>query len=139
MRDMKQNMMEKLIQKVKEQSVNSLGNIYPEDIIDWLEGSKLEVKKLINYLHKKRVILYKYKLKCKCGEVCTIYEKKGICKQKLYCEICGEEYSVGDIKEQLEIVYEIDKKALLSLEDESVDFKELPEFNIFHDVEKIEV
>lgn len=119
--------MRRLEEKVRLQSVNSLGNIYPEDIMDWLEVSGLEAKKIIDALHEERVIVYKYRFKCKCGELCTVYEKKIVRDNNFNCEICGEKYSLNDIKEQSEIVYEIDKKVLLSLENEMVNFNTLSE------------
>ena len=43
---MNQNLIKKIQEKIKLQSVNSLGNLYPEDIIDWLEVSEEETKEL---------------------------------------------------------------------------------------------
>ena len=123
---MRQNLISKMQKIVKSQSVNSLGNVYPDEIIEWLDISGVEAKELINELHEERIVSYKYKLKCSCGEICTIYEKKLIHNPNAYCEICGREISLDDIKEKAYIVYEINKKELLDLGQENVDFKELP-------------
>ena len=48
---MKQNLIKKIQEKVKWQSVNSLGNLYPEDIIDWLDVSEEETNEFIEFLH----------------------------------------------------------------------------------------
>lgn len=123
---MKQNLISRLQKIVKSQSVNSLGNMYPDKIVEWLGTSRAEAKELIRDLHDQRIILYKYKLKCSCGEICTIYEKKLIHDQSVYCEVCGRKIFLEDIKENAYIVYEIDKEELMNLEQENIDFKELP-------------
>lgn len=123
---MKQNLINRLQDIVKLQSVNSLGNIYPDRFIEWLEISDQEANDLISDLHDQRVIAFKYRLKCSCGEVCTIYENKFIHDKKFNCEICGKEFTINDIKERADIFYEIDKEELLGLEIENVNFKVLP-------------
>ena len=123
---MNQNIINRLQKRVKLQSVNSLGNVYPDDIVEWLGTSRAEAKKVISELHDQRIVLYKYKLKCSCGEICTIYERKLIHDQSVCCEICGKEFFLDDIKENAYIVYEIDKEELMNLEQENVNFKEMP-------------
>ena len=123
---MRQNLINRLQNIVKLQSVNSLGNIYPDTFIEWLGISAQEAQDLINDLHNQRVIVFKYRLKCNCGEICTVYENKLIHDKKCYCEICGTEFSVEDIDAKADIVYEIDKAELLELENENINFKVLP-------------
>ena len=123
---MNQNLIKRLQMIVKSQSVNSLGNVYPDEIVEWLATSKAETKEVINELHDQRVISYKYKLKCNCGEVCTVYERKLIHDEITYCEVCGKEISLDDIIERSYITYEIDKEALMNLEQEDIEFKEVP-------------
>lgn len=123
---MNQNLINRLQKRVKLQSVNSLGNVYPDDVVEWLGTSRVEAKEVIRELHDQRIVLYKYKLKCSCGEICTIYEKKLIHDQSIYCEICGKEIFLDDIKENAYIVYEIDKEELMNLEQDNVNFKEMP-------------
>lgn len=126
---MKQNLINRLQCKVKLQSVNSLGNIYPDMFIDWLDISDREAHELINDLHEQRIITLKYKLKCSCGEICTIYEHKLIHDKEYYCEVCGRKFTINDIKERADILYEIDKEELLEFGMENVDFKVLPDSN----------
>lgn len=124
---MRQNLISRLQNIVKSQSVNSLGNIYPDKIIEWLGISDREAHDLINDLHDQRVIAFKYKLKCSCGEICTIYENKLIHDKKFNCEICGKEFSINDIEERTDIFYEIDKEGLLGIGHENIDFRVLPD------------
>ena len=124
---MKKNLVKRLQNAVKLRSVNSLGNIYPDEISEWLGTSNYECHELIKELHDQRVITFKYRVKCDCGEVCTIYERKLLRDHTVNCEICGKEFSVDDIDKNANILYEIDKEELLGLNDESVDIKILPD------------
>lgn len=124
---MRQNLINRLQDIVKLQSVNSLGNIYPDKFIEWLGISDQEAHDLINDLHEQRVVAFKYRLKCSCGEICTIYESKLIHDKKYNCEVCGKEFTINDIEERTDIFYEIDKEELLGLGTENVDFKVLPD------------
>lgn len=123
---MKQKLINKLQNKVRLLSVNSLGCIYPDDIVSWLEASARDAKDLIDYLHEERIIKYKYRVKCECGEFCTFYENKMIRKKELYCEVCGEEFLQEEIEKNAELIYEIDKEELMDLKEDEVDFKKIP-------------
>lgn len=123
---MNQNLIKKIQEKTKLQSVNSLGNLYPEDIIDWLEVSEEETKELLEFLHSQRVLFYKYRIKCDCSERITIYEHQLIRGKPIYCDLCGHDFSRQDIEKRAEIVYEIDKEELLSLEDKKTEFRVFP-------------
>ena len=61
---MRKDLIKKLQNKVKVQSANSLGNIYPDDIAKWLDISRKETKDFIDGLHTQRIILYKFVFKC---------------------------------------------------------------------------
>lgn len=124
---MKKNLINRLQDVVRLQSVNSLGNIYPDKIIEWLGISEQECREFINQLHDQRVVTFKYKIKCECGEVCTIYERKLLRNHSANCEICGKNFSLKNIEEKANILYEIDKEELLGLNNESIDFKILPD------------
>ena len=123
---MNQNLIKKIQEKIKLQSVNSLGNLYPEDIIDWLEVSEEETKELIEFLHSQRTLFYKYRKKCDCSERITIYEHQLIRGKPIYCDLCGHEFSREEIEEKAEIIYEIDKEELLNLEDKKTEFRVFP-------------
>lgn len=124
---MKKNLLDKLKQMIKLQSVNSLKNVFPDDIIDWLDITDIEAKELIDELHEQRIIIYKYKFKCVCGEICTIYEKTIKRNSNFFCEVCGREFSYEDISKYGYIAYEIDKNELENYGQERVNFVELPE------------
>ena len=108
------------------QSVNSLGNLYPDDFIEWLGTSEEETKDLIEFMHCQRVLSYKYRIECNCREMCIIYENKLIRGNRLYCDVCGHEFSMQDIEDRAEIIYEIDKEELLDLDSKKIEFKEFP-------------
>lgn len=127
---MRTDLIRKIQNKAKVLSVNSLGNIYPDDVVGWLGVSKKETRDFIEELHKQRVILYKFVFKCECGEVCTVYENRLNRDGKYFCEICGREYSTNQIVEKMSIVYEIDREALLELEEENINFRIIPELKI---------
>lgn len=122
---MKKDLVSKLQNIVKSQSVNSLGGVYPTDLLEWLDISGTELKELVGYLHDERIITYKYRFKCECGEFCTIYEHKLLHDDGLFCEVCGEFYSLEDVQEKSEILYKIDKQELLDIDKAQVDFKVL--------------
>lgn len=51
---MKKNLVNKLQSIVKSRSVNSLGNIYPDEISEWLGVSNHECQEFIKELHDQR-------------------------------------------------------------------------------------
>ena len=124
---MREDLINKLKGKIKSRSVNSLGNIDPDTFVDWLGVSQQEARDLIQVLHDQRIALFKYKVKCACGEICTVYVHKLLHDKVFYCEVCGKSFSVDDIKMRGEIIYEIDKKEYLNWGKEQVDFKILPD------------
>lgn len=121
---MNQNLLIKLQQKVKLQSVNSLGNIYPDELLEWLGVSESVLQNFVEELHEERVLAYKYRFVCKCGETCTIYERTLDYDNKKNCNICGREYTIEEIRNKSEILYEVDKNELLDLNHESINFKD---------------
>lgn len=131
---MRKDLIKKLQNKVKVQSANSLGNIYPDDIAKWLDISRKETKDFIDGLHTQRIILYKFVFKCTCGEVCTVYENRLKRDGNYNCEVCGKEYSIAQIFEKMSVIYEIDSEALSELEEEKIDFKIIPEIKVTNKV-----
>lgn len=123
---MKENLLNKLQNITKLQSVNSLGNIYPEELLEQLHISKKEFQELIDYLHTERVITYKYKLCCDCGEVCTFYEPKLLREEGMNCGICGKFHSIEEISEKAQMLYKLDKQELMELGTERIDMKVVP-------------
>lgn len=123
---MKENLLSKLQSIIKSQSVNSLGNIYPEQLLEQLHISKKEFQELVDYLHTERVITYKYKLWCDCGEVCTFYEPKLLRENGINCGICGKFHSIEEISEKAQMLYKLDKQELMEFGTERIDFKAVP-------------
>lgn len=119
---MRKDLVKKLQNKVRGLPVNRLGNIYSDDIAEWLGITKKEIKTLIEGLYNCRVILYKFVFKCECGEICTVYENRLNRDRNYVCDIFGRKYSIDQITEKMSILYEIDREALLELE-ENIDFK----------------
>lgn len=113
----------KMQEQAKRQSVNSLGNLSPEDMTAWLGVSERETKKFLDMLHEQRILRYKFIFQCDCGERCTVYEKRLKRDGVSCCEICGREYTAAQILEKMSIRYEIDRDALLNMEENKVDFR----------------
>lgn len=122
---MNQYLLKQLQEKIKSQSVNSLGNVYPDDLLEWLKITEEDLQKFIEFLHEEQVLAYKYRFYCVCGEVCTVYERKMDFQQKITCNSCGREHSFDEVKEKSEIIYDLDKQEILELNNERVDFKEI--------------
>ena len=123
---MKENLLNKLQSIAKSQSVNSLGSIYPEELLEQLHISEKEFKELVDYLHTERVITYKYKLWCDCGEVCMLYEPKLVREEGMHCAICGKYHSAEEISEKAQMLFRLDKQELLGLGTERIDLKVVP-------------
>lgn len=124
---MRQRLIRKLQNSVMQRSVNSLGNITPADMMEWLEVPDRVTKDFITYLHDLRIVAYKYRLKCSCGEMCTVYENKLLRQKNVSCEVCGHEFSMEYIKDSASIIYDIDKEALMEQGKDEVEFKIFPE------------
>lgn len=123
---MMKTQLKKLQEETKRRSVNSLGNLYPDDIANWIEATDEETKEFVDFLHNQRVLSYRYRMKCDCSERIIIYESQLIRGKPLYCDLCGHEFSRQEIREKSEIVYEIDKEELLRLEDKRTEFRVFP-------------
>ena len=126
---MKQYLINLLQKQIKSRSINSLGNLLPDDISEWLGIEGEELLGFIDDLHEKRILLYKYRLQCSCGEMCVIYENRLVRDKVFNCEVCGKEFSLKDIRENSSIIYEIDKRELLAMTDAKVNFKVIPIVN----------
>lgn len=123
---MKENLISKLKNHIKSQSVNSLVGIYPEELLEKLQVTQFELKDLVDYLHEERIITYKYIFQCKCGELCTAYEHKLIREDGMYCPVCGKFFTLEEIYLKSQMLYQIDKKSLMEFGKVNVDFKVVP-------------
>ncbi len=83
--------------------------------MSWLNIDLREAEELADELHGERVLAYKYRYKCECGEICTVYEEKLVRDGFLACEICGNELSAEEIKIKAKKSFEISVKDLQEL------------------------
>lgn len=115
------DLLQKLQKLAKKMSVNELKNMDAERLIEILNIDKKEMKVFADELFYEKVLSYKYNFKCPiCNNNCTAYEKK-IRKDMYICPQCGEGISNEFIIQHGWIIYCIEKKDLLDLQDEEVD------------------
>ena len=119
---MKKELLRKLQMTIREMSVNSLTCIYPDQLLQWLNISQSDLCQFVDDLYKKRLIIYKYRFQCLCGNTCTAYFRK-LQKEPYVCNECGRTYDIDAIKEKGTLHYELDKNDILSFGNESIDFK----------------
>lgn len=115
---MKKSLLKKLKDISQRMSVNELKNLTPGRFMDLLNLDKSEIKEFAEYLHKEKVLTYKYDFKCDvCGINCTAYERN--IKKKIYtCKNCGVDVSNDKILKKAWITYSIDKFEVMELEEE---------------------
>lgn len=115
---MRKSLLKELKNIVPRMSVNELKNLTPGRFMNLLKVDKAEIKEFADYLHKERVLTYKYDFKCDvCGINCTAYERN-IKKQIYKCKNCGIEISNKEILKKAWITYNIDKFEVMELEEE---------------------
>lgn len=120
---MNQMIISKLKKWIEPLSVNQIKNISPISLKTELKVEDQELLDIIKFLHKERIIKYRYKFICnKCGNDCIAYERV-LMKGKYSCSECGNYFSLGDIKEESQIVYEFDKVEMMEIDsDEAINF-----------------
>ncbi|MDO4170571.1 MAG: nucleotide-binding protein [Lachnospiraceae bacterium] len=119
---MKQELLKKLQTIIREMSVNSLTSIYPDQLLQLLNASQSDMRQFIADLYAERLITYKYRFQCLCGNTCTAYLKK-LQREPYICKECGRTYDINMMKEKGTLLYELDKKEILNFEKEDIDFK----------------
>ncbi len=119
---MNQDLLKRLQKTIKEMSVNSLNSVYPEQLLEWLNTPQMELKQFIDDLYCERLITYKYKFTCRCGQHCTAYLRK-LQREPYICKDCDSVYDIEKIKKIGTLVYELDKKDILEFNEENVDFE----------------
>ena len=120
---MKQELLAKLQNIIKDMSVNSLRSVYPERVFQWLNISQREFKDFMKELHDERLITYKYTVPCSCGNSGTVYLRK-VNKEPYICVECGREYEKEEVIKKGILLCEISKKDIMKYEDSNGDFKE---------------
>lgn len=121
---MKQEPLQRLKNKIKEKSCNSLCRIYPLQLQEWIEATNEEIKDFISELLEEGLMECKYDFQCSCGNNCTVYQNK--IEIDLYqCDECERQYRASEILDKGTLLYELDKQALLNFGEEKVDFKNI--------------
>lgn len=129
--------MEKLQLIIRDKSVNTMESVYPEQLIECLDVSQSELKQLVNDLYTERLLEYKYRIQCICGNVCTARAHK-LQRESYICQECGEKYTIDEIKTKGTLLYELDKKQIMDYGKEEINFKEesLRDLNVVYLEEK---
>lgn len=119
---MNQELLKRLKKIIKEMSVNSLKSVYPEKLLEWLDISQNELVSFINELYEERLITYKYRFKCRCGNSCVAYLRK-LQREPYVCKACEAIYTLEKVSSIGTLVYELEKRAILDFETNNIDFK----------------
>lgn len=104
-------------------SVNQIKSISPRLLQRQLEISNSELLDVINFLYDERVVRYRYKFKCNiCGSDCVAYDR--VLREGEYnCDECGKYFSLDDIKDESQVLYEFDKFEMMEIDnDEEINF-----------------
>lgn len=116
---MESQLLKKLQEKAKQISVSEFKNMTPDRLMNLLQVDRGEIKEFTTFLHDEYVLDYKYKFKCEnCSGSCIAYEKK-LKKKAFICPKYGQEVSNNEIIKRSWIVYNIDKKEMLRLGNDS--------------------
>ncbi len=119
MKNMSQMLISKLHNMIKSMPINNLGNLTIKDFMSWLDIDLREAEELADELYGERVLAYKYRYKCECGEICTVYEEKMLRDGGTVCAVCGSEYKADEIKIKAKRIFDINKEDLQELNEEA--------------------
>lgn len=115
-------MLHQLQEYVRNKSVDELKNIKPQVLSYKLGVSDKELKDLIDFLHDKGAMIYKYNISClNCNANHTIYENE-IRKGRKECDECGEIIDFRSNLQRASVLLLLDKTEILSF-GENIDFK----------------
>lgn len=120
---MNQHLLKRLQVIIEDMSVNSLTSIYPEQMVELLEAPRGDVKQLVDDMFLERMLAYKYRIQCQCGNVCTAYLRK-LQREPYVCKECNREYKLDYVKQKGTLLYELDKKEILNFGNETINFKQ---------------
>ena len=120
---MNQTLVLKLKQWIEPLSVNQLKGISPTMLKRNLKVDDRELKEFVEFLHKERILTYRYKFKCiECGNDCISYDRQ-LRMEKYTCSECEKTIVFADIVKKCEVTYEINKEEVLRLNvGETIDF-----------------
>ena len=119
---MQEILLKKLKDAIKDVPCNSLKRVYPYQIQEWIETEVEECKVFIQELLDENLIDEKYDFQCECGNDCTVYYRP-LLEEGYQCVECEKKYSVETVVDKADILYEIDKNAVMEYKQELTDFK----------------
>ena len=113
---MKIEILRQLQEYVRNKSVDELKNTRPQVLKDKLRISDEELKELIDYLHDKGAMIYKYNISClNCEAKHTIYQNE-IRNRSKECDECGEIINFKSYSQHANVLLLLDKNEILLLD-----------------------
>ncbi|URZ03035.1 nucleotide-binding protein [Clostridium felsineum] len=112
---MNQMIIPRLKKWIEPLSVNQIKSISPKYLETELQISDKELVEIVEFLYNERVLKYRYKFKCnECGNDCIAYEQK-LKVNEYTCSVCGRLFSLNEIAEKSQVVYEFNKIEMLEI------------------------
>ena len=113
--------MEKLREAIKDVPCNSLSRVYPYQLQEWTDVmSGEEFEEVVQELIDENLLDEKYDFQCSCGNECTVYTSK-LLEKGYCCQECEREYSKEEVVYKGTVVYDIDKRAVMDYNLDSID------------------
>lgn len=113
---------EKMKQWIEQLSVNQSKSISPMQLKRFLRIGDQELKELVEYLYKMRILTYRFRFICQCTNECIAYDR-ALNAGKYVCSECGRTITFDDIRKKCEVAYEINKEEAMKIGNEpTIDF-----------------
>lgn len=119
---MQEILLKKLRAAIKDMPCNSLSRVYPYQLQKWVGVSGDELMEFIEGLLEENLMDEKYDFRCDCGNECTVYEQT-LLENRYECPECEKKYSNEKIVNKGDVLYEINKSAVMEYNRDSVDPK----------------
>lgn len=121
---MNEELLRHLKQKISRMPCNGLRRVYPYQLKEWIEATDTETEAFVESASKEGIIRIKFDFICDCGNANTAYYRSLKLLGEFICKFCEKKYSKADIVDRGEILYELDKSAIIEYQKEVTDFKE---------------
>lgn len=121
---MNEELLRHLKQKISRMPCNALRRVYPYQLKEWLEATDTETEAFVESASKEGIIRIKFDFICDCGNANTAYYRSMKLLGGFICAFCEKKYSKADIVNRGEILYELDKFAIMEYQKDATDFKE---------------
>lgn len=121
---MNEELLRHLKQKISRMPCNGLRRVYPYQLKEWIGATDTETKAFVESASKEGIIRIKFDFICDCGNANTAYYRSLKLLGGFICKFCEKKYSEADIVNRGEILYELDKSAIMEYQKEVTDFKE---------------